>query len=209
MGFSIQELNNSHHGQIWDKRWKGSQEKERLTILGKKMFRAKNEIIKKVMSEIRVRSVLEVGCGLGYTLRTFHDAGYECLGIDISPEAVAVCTKKGLNAVTMNVEEMNEQFDLVSSDGLLEHLLDFEPIAKHLMRIARQYVLLIQPNHDSIVGKTLVYLSELLMGDKNVYEYNYRIMDFIGVFNVHDFKVVRNEKIFSDVFRLLLFEKKV
>lgn len=200
-------MNDSHHSQIWDKRWKGSQEKERLTILGKKMFRAKNEIIKKVMSEIRVRSVLEVGCGLGHTLRTFHDAGYECLGIDISHEAVAVCTKKGLKAVTMNVEEMNEQFDLVSSDGLLEHLFDFESIAKHLMRIARQYVLLIQPNHDSIVGKTLVYLSELLMGDKNVYEYNYRIMDFINVFDVNGFKIVRNESIFFDVFRLLLFKR--
>jgi hypothetical protein len=75
------------------------------------------------------------------------------------------------------------------------------------MRISRRYVLLIQPNHDSFVGKTLAYLSEILKGGKNVYEYNYRIIDFISIFAADGFKIVKNEKIFLDVFRLLLFEK--
>ncbi|MFH1654809.1 MAG: methyltransferase domain-containing protein [Pseudomonadota bacterium] len=191
----------------WDKRWDGSQEKERLTILGRKMFNAKEHILKKVLDDIQIRTVVEVGCGLGHTLRIFHDAGYECEGIDISPEAVAVCRKKRLNATLMNLDAMDRQFDLVSSDGMLEHFLNFEPYAEHLVRISRRYVLLIQPNHGSFIGKTLAYLSELLVGDKNVYEYNYRIMDFINIFAGHGFNIVRNEKIFLDVFRLLLFEK--
>ncbi len=37
----------------------------------------------------------------------------------------------------------------------------------------------IQPNHDSFWGKTLAYLAELLRGRENVFEYNYRIKDFV------------------------------
>lgn len=192
---------------VWDKRWEGSHEKERLTFLGRRMFKVKKEILKKVMKDIQVKTVVEVGCGLGHTLQVFQDVGYDCCGIDISPEAVAVCEKKGLKATLKDVANIDEQFDLVSSDGMLEHFLNFEPYAKHLMRISRRYVLLIQPNHGSSAGKTLVYLSELLMGDKNVYEYNYRITDFIDIFDTHGFKIIRSEKIFLDVFRLLLFEK--
>jgi len=102
---------------------------------------------------------------------------------------------------------VSEQYDLVSSDGMLEHFLNFEPYARHLMRISRRYVLLIQPNHDSFRGKTAAYLAELLRRDENIFEYNYRIKDFISVFSQHGFKVIGNYPIFSDVFKLLLFEK--
>ena len=105
------------------------------------------------------------------------------------------------------MEDVKEQYDLVSSDGMLEHFLNFEPYAQHLMRISRRYVLLIQPNHDSFCGKTLAYLSELLRGDANVFEYNYRIRDFISVFSRYGFEIAKNSPIFFDVFRLLLFRK--
>ena len=200
---------NNNICEAWNERWKGSQEKERLTILGRKMFSAKNRIIKKVMSEIQVRTVLEVGCGLGHTLRAFQEAGYETLGIDISKEAVAVCSKKGLRATLMDLSEMKDQFDLVSSDGMLEHFLNFAPYVQQLTRTSRRYVMLIQPNHGSFFGKTLAYLSELIMGDKNVYEYNYRIQDFINSFDANGFKIIRREKVFFDVFKLLLFERTV
>lgn len=90
---------------------------------------------------------------------------------------------------------------------MLEHFINFEPYARHMMRISRKYVLLIQPNHDSFWGKTLVYLSEILRRNDNIYEYNYRIMDFIGVFNRNGFSLEQNRPVFLDVFRLLLFKK--
>jgi hypothetical protein len=85
--------------------------------------------------------------------------------------------------------------------------LNFEPYARLLMNISNNYVLLIQPNHDSFCWKTLAYLAELIRGRENVFEYNYRIKDFINVFQNNGFEITKNYPIFRDVFRLLLFKK--
>ncbi len=124
----------------WDERWEGSEETERLTWLGRLMFKAKIRAISRLLKEVDVKSVIEVGCGLGYTLKVFHDTGYDAIGIDVSTHAIAVCKKKGLTVKPQKLEDVTEQYDLVSSDGMLEHFLNFEPYAKHMMRISRRCV---------------------------------------------------------------------
>ncbi len=195
--------------RIWQQRWHGSESRERLTFLGKLMFKAKSKAIKVALSHIEVGGMLEVGCGLGHTLSVFKKQGIECEGIDISPTAIQVCRKKGLNVRLQKLKDVANQYDLISSDGMLEHFLHFEPYAVDLMRISRRYVMLIQPNHGSIAGKSLVYLAELLRGDSNVFEYNYRIQDFIDVFEKNGFRNVKNCPVFFDVFRLLIFEREM
>lgn len=194
---------------IWDQRWKGSEESERLTFLGRIMFKAKKKALADLIKTLPIQTVLEVGCGLGHTVEVYKEYGLDCVGIDVSPHAVSACRKKGLNAVLEKVEDVTDTYDLVSCDGMLEHFLHFEPYTRHLMRISGRYVLLIQPNHGSFWGKTLVYLAELLRGNENVYEYNYRIKDFIAVFQMNGFDLIKNSPIFFDVFRLLLFEKRL
>ena len=90
---------------------------------------------------------------------------------------------------------------------MLEHFLDFEPYVEHFCRVSRNFVVIIQPNHGSFIGKTAAYLAELLRGEQNIFEYNYRISDFIDVFKGYDFSLINNQAIFFDVFRLLVFEK--
>ena len=193
--------------KTWNDRWKGSQDQEQLTFLGKMIFKTKKTAITRALSDIGIKTVLEAGCGLGHTLLVYSNLGYDCCGIDVSEESVRTCLKKGLDARVEKLEEVDENFDLVSSDGMLEHFLNFEPYARHMMRISRRYVLLIQPNHGSFTGKTLVYFAELLRGKQNVFEYNYRIDDFVIVFENNGFKNIANLPLFFDVFRLLLFEK--
>ena len=193
--------------ETWDKRWEGSEEAERLTFIGRIMFKAKKRILSGIIKELPIETVIEVGCGLGLTMEVFKERDLNCVGVDVSHHAVSVCRKKGLNATFKKVEDITEKYDLVSSDGMLEHFLNFEPYAQHLMRISSKYVLLIQPNHDSFSGKTFAYLAELFRGSENVFEYNYRIKDFITVFNSNGFSIIQNYPIFCDVFRLLLFKK--
>ncbi len=209
----------------WDKRWEGSDISERLTFLGRMMFKAKEKAILKVLGTISFKTVIEVGCGLGYTMLVYKNAGYDCIGIDASKQAVEACRRKELNCRQITLSELSDnlekedvessiysnfdiskKYDLVSSDGMLEHFLNFEPYAVQMMNISRKYVLLIQPNHDSFAGKTLAYLSELIKKDENVFEYNYRVADFISIFKKHRFNIVNNQPIFGDVFRLLLFQ---
>jgi hypothetical protein len=193
--------------QVWDERWRGSEESERVTFVGRLMFKAKARAMRKVLSDLPVQTVIEVGCALGYTMGLYYTMGFDVNGIDVSPHAIKVCKNKGLKVELCKVEEVKEKYDLVSCDGMLEHFLNFEPYAQHLMRISNRYVLLIQPNHESFCGKTLVYIAELFRGRENVHEYNYRIKDFIGVFEKSGFVIIRNLPVFFDVFRLLTFER--
>lgn len=192
---------------VWNRKWTGDKPDEHLTRLGRWMFRSKKKHLSEVINNLTVQSIIEVGCGLGHTMSIYEDLKLNYIGIDVSPNAVEICRKKGLHAIQQHIEDVRETYDLVSSDGMLEHFLNFEPYAKHLMRISNRYVLLIQPNHESFLGQTLAYLSELLQPDKNVFEYNYRIQDFISTFEMNEFKLKKNIPIFWDVFRLLLFQR--
>ncbi len=193
--------------ETWDKRWKGSEDVERLTFIGKMMFKAKERVLTNTIKDLSIDTVIEVGCGLGHTMEVYKKNGLNCVGIDVSSHAVSVCRNKGLNVTQGKLEDITDKYDMVSSDGMLEHFLNFEPYARQLMNISSNYVLLIQPNHDSFCGKTLAYLAELIRGRENVFEYNYRIKDFITVFQNNGFEITGNYPIFNDVFRLLLFKK--
>lgn len=193
--------------QRWEERWGDAHGGGKLTALGRLMFRAKRRAILAVLEELRPATICEVGCGLGYTMSYIREAGFPCTGIDASAAAVRFCRDRGLDVRHLRLEEMEERYDLISSDGMLEHFLNFEPFARHLMRVSRRYVMLIQPNHGSFCGMTLVYLANLLRGGVNMYEYNYRIEDFIRVFAEHGFVNIRNVPVFLDVFRLLVFER--
>ncbi|MBF0193640.1 MAG: class I SAM-dependent methyltransferase [Magnetococcales bacterium] len=192
---------------IWERRWVGSDSEEKLTRLGLQMFKAKEKSLSKLLGTLDVKNVIEVGCGLGHIQMVYKKLGYSNFGIDVSPTAITVCRNKGLDVELCAVEEETRKFDLVSSDGMLEHFLNFEPMAQHMMRLSSRYVLIIQPNHGSFMGKTLPYLAELLRGDDIVMEYNYRIDDFIDIFKRNGFTIRQNIPVFMDVFRILLFER--
>ncbi len=194
--------------EAWNNRWKSSYLGRHSTLLSRRMMKAKKKNLRKILKNIDVKTAIDVGCGIGRTLEIFRDLGLNYLGIDSSSEAISICQKKNLLAVHKDLDDVEETYDLVFSDGMLEHFLNFEPYAKKMTHISKKDVLLIQPNHGSFFGKTLVYFAELFRGRINVYEYNYRIQDFIETFEENDFLLVKNQSIFLDVYRILLFRRK-
>jgi len=190
----------------WDEFW-GKGEKEPMTIAGRIMTPVRMKALRNTVKSLDIKTAIDLGCGFGRTLQLFEEAGLDYMGIDVSPNAVAVCKKKGLNAKLEKLEEHLKQYDLVLSEGMLEHFLNFEPYAKHFMRMSRRYVLLMQPNHKSFMGRTLYYVALLVRGHVNVFEYNYQPEDFIAVFRNNGFKVIKNDPVFFNTSRLLLFEK--
>lgn len=192
--------------ESWNQQWMNAEREDRITLLGRLMFRSKKKLLKAVIKDLAPESILEAGCGLGHTMSIYEELNLNYLGIDISSNAVEFCRGKNLHAVQKDIENVTQTYQLVSSDGMLEHFIDFRYYANHLMRVSNRYVLLIQPNHESFWGRTMVYLSEMIQPNKNVYEYNYRICDFINTFESNGFKTIRNLPIFLDVFRLLVFQ---
>jgi SAM-dependent methyltransferase len=52
--------------------------------------------------------VLDVGCGAGRAMAYLEGQGHETVGIDVSPGAVAVCRRRGLDARELDVADVGD-----------------------------------------------------------------------------------------------------
>ena len=85
-------------------------------------------------AQARGGRILEYGCGMGaYSSMALAEAGYACLGVDISPESVRSAEERahaqfpdvGLEYRVMNAEQLefpDDSFDLVCGNGIIHHL---------------------------------------------------------------------------------------
>jgi O-antigen chain-terminating methyltransferase len=72
-------------------------------------------------------NVLDIGCGRGEFLEVMRDAGVPARGIDLSPESVAQCRGKGLEAEFADLfvylaAQPDGEFDGILSSQVVEHL---------------------------------------------------------------------------------------
>lgn len=86
---------------------------------------------------------LDIGPSSGTNLRMLRDIGAgELSGIDMSPEAVAICREKGFDRVTEGrVEEMpfaDGSFDLVLATDILEHVDEEARTLQEIRRVLAQ-----------------------------------------------------------------------
>lgn len=92
--------------------------------------------------------VLDVGCGAGTLAHFWHEQGYDVTGLDISDEALALSSPKGFKRIKGDVGKLpfaDNTFDLVYSDGLLEHFTKPEVILQEIWRTSKHYVLTLVP----------------------------------------------------------------
>lgn len=120
--------------------------------LARRLIRAFQKKIKKILSNIDYKSLHEVGCGQGYNLRLLNSIKKaEISGSDISEEALALARKLVPEAelTAASVYELpfsDSSFDLVVASEVLEHLEDPERGLKEIKRISRRYCLFTAPN---------------------------------------------------------------
>lgn len=99
----------------------------------------------RVVSTLGVRDVLDVGCGSGENLAALAALGrYELTGADLSEVALAVARPRVPSArfylLDIERQALPEQFDLVMSIQVVEHLLDDVAALKNLAAMSRAYV---------------------------------------------------------------------
>jgi len=72
--------------------------------------------------------ILDIGCGFGQFLSRLNSQGYtNCLGIDLSDEAIKVCRDQKLNVKQINsikdfANSVDEKFDFITMSHVLEHV---------------------------------------------------------------------------------------
>lgn len=97
----------------------------------------KAEVLNAFVAERGVRSVLEIGCGDGHQLSLARYPRY--LGFDVSPTAVALCTRRfagdATKAFRLLADDAGETADLALSLDVVYHLIEDQAFDRHMRRL--------------------------------------------------------------------------
>ncbi len=86
--------------------------------------------VKEVLKQIswKSKTVLDVGCGTGFFAYSVAKKGAQVLGIDFSEEAIEIAKSQyshnNLEFRSIDVKKIKEKFDVIVSNGTLEHMDD-------------------------------------------------------------------------------------
>ncbi len=84
--------------------------------------------------------ILDVGCGTGYNLTLLSRYG-RAQGVDMSPEALEFCRRRGVDQVTLHDADRlpfeDHSFDLLTAFDVIEHIEDDEGALLEFKRVLR------------------------------------------------------------------------
>ncbi len=86
------------------------------------------EVLSRIVTDYRVRSVLDIGCGSGRLFPLFRQLQIsKVLGIDISAKALAIAERDypGVRTQCLRLQELSladDEFDLIVSNRVLQHI---------------------------------------------------------------------------------------
>ncbi len=105
------------------------------------------------IKDLKVDSILDVGCGEGFTLQRLYEnkIGKRLEGLDHQKIAIEIGRKihPHLKLETGTIYDLSfkdNSFDLVMATEVLEHLEDPKKALKELVRVSKKYLLLSVPN---------------------------------------------------------------
>lgn len=128
--------------------------------------------------------ILDLGCGDGLFMTMLKKKGVDCVGVDISPEAVNSCIEKGLDARLCNIESdslpfVADEFDAVVLLDNLEHLFYPDALIEKAKRVGRQIIISV-PNFNSLPARIQVLLGRVPENNRpnkgHVYWFNYNVL---------------------------------
>jgi SAM-dependent methyltransferase len=82
------------------------------------------EALEPLLRKAQGRTVLEFGCGGGWNLAHFQQAGYQVKGYDYSPELTAFGRGKGLDLETGSFGDISGKYDAIILCHVMEHFYD-------------------------------------------------------------------------------------
>lgn len=96
------------------------------------------ELLRRHLTPDPERQVLDVGCGTGFNLRPLEQFG-RVRGVDMAPEALEFCRRRGLTSVSLQqAEELpfdDASFGLLTAFDVIEHIADDEGALREFGRV--------------------------------------------------------------------------
>ncbi len=201
--------------KTWDDIWR----EFRPNFLARRANRAKAKTLMKIVNKVGLPKdsrIIDIGCGSGSILAMFRHLGYfNSIGIDISPNALKLCShllgfEEGKDTFLMDASSVafsDYSFDLVFSDGMLEHFekppLD---IVSEFCRLSRRWILLFQPNQTSLFGR-VKWLWQKVGRASWEKEYRYSKLDYINMLAKFGVSLADSGAFNLNEFMWLLFSK--
>jgi len=202
--------------KTWDDIWENY---NGLNIFGRKLKKEEYKVLKNILNHIKLpkeAKIIELGCGSGSMLSFFRKLGYKnSIGVDIFESSLKLCKKlhnfqKGKDIFLMDASKINfqdESFDMVFSGGMIEHYKNPDNIVRNHCRISKSRVLIVQPNHQSLIGK-LKRLKQKIGIASWEDEYLYKHEDYIKIFLKFGFELEDKGGINFNEIVWMLFQRK-
>ena len=110
------------------------------------------------------KKLLDLGCGYGYIMQNFIQAGYKCSGIDPDQSCVDFAqTNSNLDVILGSSENLpykDASFDIVISLGTLEHVSDLKKSLKEIWRVlSKDGILFLRMRPNRIWGLPYEYFN--------------------------------------------------
>jgi SAM-dependent methyltransferase len=208
--------------KAWLNEWENSESiDDSASFIGKYLRKKRLQIVKDLLEAIQdIEStnnliVIDLGCGGGTTLKMIRESGlHNSIGIDFVKPAIEKCVLHGFkvdkDVYLMDAKELpypDQYFDIVFSEGLWEHFEDPEPYIAEACRIAKKWLLVIQPDHYTIFG-WLLHKAWQILGGGGVREYSFPIEYFIELLDTYDFMLSNRQSTIFNEQAILLFTRR-
>ena len=112
----------------------------------------KAEVLNDFVRKQQINSVIEYGCGDGNQLTLANYPSY--IGVDVSPQAIALCTERfkpdGSKSFLLSGESEGQKAELALSLDVIYHLVEdltFERYMEELFRTGTRHVVIYSSNH--------------------------------------------------------------
>lgn len=122
-----------------------------------------------------IKSILDIGCGLGFFLNVANNAEIRAVGTEISENAAQYAKSLGLEVILGDLLEMNDleqnSFDVVTFWASLEHIYDPKSYLKKVNSLIRNNGLIVieTGDIDSYQAKLFAKEWRLIQKDHNFY----------------------------------------
>ncbi|MEE9323368.1 MAG: class I SAM-dependent methyltransferase [Candidatus Aenigmarchaeota archaeon] len=165
-----------------------------------------DNIIRGISPRLKIKNVLDAGCGEGHLLERLHMAekNSRYYGIDITPVAIDHA-KKRCPFANLKLGDLHETkypdefFDIIICTEVLEHIFDFESVLKEFGRILKPRGLLVI----TFPNESLTIIGRFFLGRNPI-----KVPDHVNSFSPSSMKKLVNMKVISQrslPFRLLPF----
>jgi SAM-dependent methyltransferase len=101
-------------------------------------YRPSFDVARGVINEQKPQSVLEIGCGNGAFLEFIRGTAPHIVGNEYNKDIARKNIEKGLNVTAKDIFEINEQFDIVASHEVLEHVWNTHNFLEQNLRLTKK-----------------------------------------------------------------------